>query len=88
MDPPIENSVVQINQGCWLFGSTFICESGSEAPADALKTWEQEDGNIYYLRTITEHDDMVRLKERDGPPVRYAARLALLLATSGAGKLI
>jgi len=55
MNPPIEDSIVQIGQDRWLLGYAVVCEVVSEEPKDALKSW-RDDGKLYCLRTLPETD--------------------------------
>lgn len=50
MDPPIEESIMQIGDERWSLGSTVICEAvgpGGEAAKNALAKWEDEAGITY-----------------------------------------
>jgi hypothetical protein len=52
MNPPIEDSVVNIGQGNWLLGSSFVCQIVLKVPDDALTSWEGCDRSVYCLRNL------------------------------------
>ena len=56
MDPPIEHSVVKLNEQCFRLGSSMICEkSTAKGQSGILSTW-QDNGKTFILRQQTDYD--------------------------------
>ena len=63
MTPPIEDSIRKIGPGHWLLGSFVTCEIVPSTPADALISWQDEEGQTFCLRRMTSVESLYEARE-------------------------